>query len=92
MTHRFSAQIEQNDEMDAAYVVVTYGILDLYGVGRLKVQTLFDGEPYRGNVAGMEVRDEAGNGCHVIGIVKDICQTIGKTLGDSVSVGLTPII
>lgn len=92
MTHRFSAQIEQKDEMDAAYVVVPFGILDLYGVGRLKVQTLYDGEPYRGSVAGMEVRDEAENGCHVIGIVKDICQTIGKTFGDSVSVGLPPII
>ena len=48
--HRFTARIERSGDMDAAYVVVPVDIRAVYGVGRLKVEATFDGEPYSGSV------------------------------------------
>lgn len=90
MTHRFTATILQNGDMDAAYVVVPIDIRKEYGVGRLKVQATFDGVPYSGSVVNMGVKDADGNICYIIGITKAIRQKIGKTFGDSVEVAITP--
>lgn len=90
MTHRFTATILQNGDMDAAYVVVPIDIRKEYGVGRLKVQATFDGVPYSGSVVNMGVKDADGNTCYIIGITKAIRQKIGKTFGDSVEVAITP--
>ena len=57
MTHKFTATIIQNGDMDAAYVVVPIDIRKEYGKGRLKVETTFDGEPYSGSVVNMGVKD-----------------------------------
>jgi hypothetical protein len=92
MTHRFTAQIIQNEGMDAAYVVVPVDIRACYGVGRLKVEAIFDGEHYSGSVVNMGVRDGEGNICYIIGITKAIRKKIGKSFGDWVEVELTPII
>ena len=72
--------------MDAAYIVVPVDIRKEYGVGRLKVEVTFDGEPYCGSVVNMGVKDADGNVCYIIGITKSIRQKIGKTFGDSVEV------
>ena len=90
MTHRFTATIIQNDDMDAAYVVVPVDIRKEYGKGRLKVAATFDGVPYSGSVVNMGVKDADGNVCYIIGITKVIRQKIGKTFGDSVEVEITP--
>ena len=90
MTHRFTATILQNGDMDAAYVVVPIDIRKEYGVGRLKVQATFDGVPYSGSVVNMGVKDADGNTCYIIGITKAIRQKIGKTFGDSGEVAITP--
>lgn len=90
MTHRFTATILQNGDMDAAYVVVPIDIRKEYGVGRLKVQATFDSVPYSGSVVNMGVKDADGNNCYIIGITKAIRQKIGKTFGDSVEVAITP--
>lgn len=90
MTHRFTATILQNGDMDAAYVVVPIDIRKEYGVGRLKVEATFDGVPYSGSVVNMGVKDADGNICYIIGITKAIRQKIGKTFGDSVEVAITP--
>lgn len=84
--HRFSATIIQNEDMDAAYIVVPIDIRKEYGVGRLKVEATFDGEPYHGSVVNMGVKDAEGNICYIIGITKAIRQKIGKTFGDTVDV------
>ena len=91
MTHKFTAIIIQNGDMDAAYVVVPIDIRKEYGKGRLKVETTFDGEPYSGSVVNMGVKDAAGNVCYIIGITKALRQKIGKTFGDSVEVEITPL-
>lgn len=89
MTHRFTTTIIQNGDIDAAYVVVPIDIRKEYGVGRLKVEATFDGEPYSGSVVNMGVKDVAGNVCYIIGITKAIRRKIGKTFGDTVDVTIT---
>lgn len=84
--HKFRATIIQNENMDAAYIVVPIDIRKDYGVGRLKVEATFDGEPYHGSVVNMGVKDAEGNICYIIGITKAIRQKIGKTFGDTVDV------
>ena len=72
MTHRFTATIIQNGDMDAAYIEVPIDIRKEYGKGRLKVQATFDGEPYSGSVVNMGVKDEEGNVCYIIGVTKAV--------------------
>ena len=90
MTHRFTATILQNGDMDAAYIVVPVDIRAVYCKGRLKVEATFDNEPYSGSVVNMGVKNPDGSVCYIIGLPKAIRQKIGKTFGDSVAVTLTP--
>ena len=92
MEHRFTAIIERSGDMDAAYVVVPVDIRAVYGVGRLKVDATFDGEPYRGSVVNMGVKDAEGNICYIIGITKAIRQRIGKSFGNTVDVTLRAVL
>ena len=84
--HRFTARIERSGDMDAAYVVVPVDIRAVYGVGRLKVEATFDGEPYSGSVVNMGVKDGDGNVCYLIGLLKAIRKQLQKSDGDSVHV------
>lgn len=90
MTHRFTATIIQNGDMDAGYIIVPIDIRKEYGKGRLKVEATFDGHLYSGSVVNMGVKDADGNTCYIIGITKAIRKTIGKTFGDSVEVTIIP--
>ena len=92
MEHCFTAIIERSGDMDAAYVVVPVDIRAVYGVGRLKVDATFDGEPYRGSLVNMGVKDAEGNICYIIGITKAIRQRIGKSFGDTVDVTLRTVL
>lgn len=92
MDHRFTATIERSGDIDAAYVVVPVDIRAVYGIGRLKVEATFDGEPYRGSVVNMGVKDADGNICYIIGITKAIRQRIGKSFGDTVEVTLRAVL
>ena len=76
----FDAVIVQNEDMDAAYVEVTFAIKEIFGKGRLFVHATFDNEPYDGQIVKM------GTPCYIIGIRKDIRKKIGKTFGDKVHV------
>lgn len=91
MTHHFAATIIQNDNIDAAYIVVPIDIRKEYGKGRLKVSATFDGAPYNGSVVNMGVKDSRGDPCYIIGVPKAIRKQIGKTFGDSVDVTLWAI-
>lgn len=90
MTHRFTATIIRNGDMDAAYIIVPVDIRKEYGKGRLKVEATFDGYPYQGSVVNMGVKDAEGNVCYIIGITKAVRAAIGKTFGDTVDVTITP--
>ena len=89
--HRFTARIERSGDMDAAYVVVPVDIRAVYGMGRLKVEATFDGEPYSGSVVNMGVKDADGRICYIIGITKAIRHKIGKSFGDTVEVSLRAV-
>lgn len=84
MLHRFTATLIQNEDMDAAYVVVPVDIRAVYGKGRLAVHATFDGEPYDGQVVRMGTPD------YIIGVRKDIRKKLGKTFGDAVEVTIEP--
>ncbi len=62
MELRFTAEILQNGDMDAAYIEVPYDIKAIYGKGRLLVHATFDDEPYDGQVVKM------GTPCYIIGV------------------------
>lgn len=89
--HRFTTRIERSGDMDAAYVVVPVDIRAVYGVGRLKVEATFDGEPYSGSVVNMGVKDADGHICYIIGITKAIRHKIGKSFGDTVEITLRAV-
>lgn len=79
---RFTAEIKQNEDMDAAYVEVPYDIRALYGKGRLLVNATFNGVSYSGQVVRM------GTPCYIIGVTKQIRKEIGKSFGDVIEVTL----
>ena len=56
------------------------------GKGRVKVHAEFDGIPYDGSIVNMGVKDEEGNVCYLIGLLKAIRLQLGKGDGDSVHV------
>ena len=65
-----------------AFVEVPDDVLDaLGGGGRIPVSATFDGVPYRGSVARM-------GGRSVLGLRKDIRSSIGRDVGDLVTVVL----
>ncbi|WP_333819747.1 YdeI/OmpD-associated family protein [Ohtaekwangia sp.] len=78
----FKAVLENPDtSMDAAFVSIPFDVEKVYGTkGQVKVKATFDGHPYRGVLANM------GTGCHVILVRKDIRASIGKKVGDIVTV------
>lgn len=80
MELRFTAEILQNGDMDAAYIEVPYDVKAIYGKGRLLVHATFDGEPYDGQVVKM------GTPCYIIGVTKAIRNKICKSFGDEIAV------
>ena len=89
-TYKFDAVIHKTPDMDAAYVAVPVDIREVFGLGRVKVNASFDGEPYAGSIVNMGVKHPDGSICYVIGIRKDIRAKIGKQAGDVVEVVIVP--
>ena len=69
-----------------AYVIFPWNIQEEFGKGRVKVHAEFDGIPYDGSIVNMGVKDENGNVCYVIGLLKSIRNRLNKGNGDSVYV------
>lgn len=69
-----------------AYIIFPYDIRKEFGVGRVKVQAMFDGVSYEGSIVNMGVKREDGSICYILGIRKDIRKKIGKDIGDCVNV------
>lgn len=78
-SYRFRAIIEQG-RGGGAFVTVPLDMEQVFGKKRVLVNALIDGEPYRGSLVRM------GSPCHILGILKEIRQKIGKTIGDEVEI------
>lgn len=79
---RFKAKLIQNENMDAAYVIVPFDIEEIYGKKRLLVHAAFDEVAYSGQVVKM------GTPNYIIGVNKQIRKQLGKTFGDEIEVVL----
>ena len=55
----------------------------------MKVHAAFDGIPYDGSIVNMGVKDEKGEICYVIGVLKSIRKQLGKKDGDTIHVVIT---
>ena len=85
-TYIFSAPICVDPESGGAYVVFPYDIRKEFGKGRVKVHATFDGVPYDGSIVNMGIKDENGDICYIIGVLKSIRKQLGKSDGDTVEV------
>ena len=86
MEYTFDAVLHEIPENGGAYVVFPWDIRKEFGKGRVKVHATFDGVPYDGSVVNMGVKDENGEICYVIGVLKAIRKKLGKKDGDMIHV------
>ena len=84
--YEFDAVIHETPDNGGAYVIFPWNIREEFGKGRVKVHASFDGIPYEGSIVNMGVKDENGNICYVIGILKAIRKKLNKGDADSVHV------
>jgi hypothetical protein len=80
-THTFTATI-QNAGDGGAYVEIPFDVEAAFGSKRPKVRATIGGEPYRGTLVRM------GTECHLLPVLKNIREKIGKNFGDDVEVTL----
>jgi hypothetical protein len=80
-TYTFTAVI-QGEESGGAYVYVPFDVEQVFGKKRVKVYATIDGEPYRGSVVRM------GGPEHMLLVLKEIREKLGKGPGDEVQVTL----
>jgi len=82
---KFSAIIQQNGEMNAAFVEFPFSTEELFNKkGQVKIKAIFDDNvEYRGSLAKMK------SDCHILGLTQEIRKQLGKTFGDEISVSLT---
>lgn len=77
----FHAEIE-NAEGGGAFVRIPFDVEQTFGKKRVPILATIDGEPYRGTLVRM------GGSFHILGILKEIRQKIGKGFGDMVEITL----
>ena len=80
--HDFQAVIQEG-RGGGAWIEIPLKVSESFGTkGRVPVKATFDGIPYRGSIAPM------GGGMHILGVKKEIRQSIGKDIGAKVRVTL----
>lgn len=79
----FTAVI-QNEGSGGAFVEVPFDVEAVFGSKRPKIKAMIEGVPYRGILTRM------GTECHLLIILKDIRERIGKTFGDEITVTVEP--
>ena len=84
--YEYDGTIREDPENGGAYVIFPWNIREVFGKGRVKVHAEFDGIPYDGSIVNMGVKDEDGNVCYVIGLLKSIRKQLNKGDGDRVHV------
>lgn len=83
LKHTFTAVIE-NAGGGGAYVKIPFDVEQTFGKKRVKARALIDGAPYRGLLVRMGMQDHS----HILIILKDIREKIGKSFGDQVKITL----
>lgn len=80
----FTGIIQQNGEMNAAFVEFPFSTEELFNKkGQVKIKALFDNRiEYRGSLAKMK------SDCHILGLTQEVRKQLDKTFGDEVSVSL----
>lgn len=80
----FSAEIQQHQDINAAFINFPFDTNELFGKkGQVKVKVLLDDKvEYRSSLANM------GGGCHRLGLTQVIRKELGKTFGEIVDVKL----
>jgi hypothetical protein len=81
--HTFTATI-QNAGGGGAFVDVPFDVEAAFGSKRPKVKAMIEGVPYRGILTRM------GTECHLLVVLKEIREQIGKTFGDEVAITVEP--
>ena len=84
--YEYDAILHETVDNGGSYVVFPFDIRQEFGKGRVKVHATFDGIPYDGSIVNMGVKDENGDICYVIGVLKSIRKELGKSDGDTVDV------
>ena len=87
--YEFDAVLHEVPDTGGAYVVFPWNVGEEFGKGRVKVHTEFDGLPYDGSIVNMGIKDENGDICYIIGVLKSIRQKLGKKEGDALHVLIT---
>ena len=87
--YEYDAVIVEDPDSGGAYVAFPWDIRKEFGKGRVKVHATFDGIPYDGSVVNMGVKNEDGEICYIIGVLKAIRKQLGKKDGDSIHVVIT---
>ncbi len=82
-TKTFTAII-QNAGGGGAFVDVPFDVEAVFGSKRPRVKAMIEGVPYRGILTRM------GTEHHILIILKDIRQKIGKSFGDEVTITVEP--
>lgn len=82
-TKTFTAII-QNADGGGAFVDVPFDVEAVFGSKRPRVKAMIEGVPYRGILTRM------GTEHHILIILKDIRQKIGKSFGDEVTITVEP--
>jgi len=72
--YNFEATIQKVPDRDGTYIEIPFDVEKEFGAKRVKVKAKFDGVEYRGSIVNM------GQGCHIIGMTKDIRKEIGKNV------------
>ena len=84
--YEFDAILHEIPENGGAYVIFPWDIRKEFGKGRVKVHATFDGVPYDGSVVNMGAKDENGEICYLIGVLKAIRKKLVKKDGDTIHV------
>lgn len=84
--YEYDAILHEVPDNGGAYVVFPWNIRKEFGKGRVKVHAEFDGISYDGSIVNMGLKDEMGEICYMIGVLKAIRQKIGKKDGDTIHV------
>ena len=79
--HTFRAPIE-NPGGGGAFIRIPFDVEQAFGKKRVPVKATINGEPYRGTLVRMGVP------CHILIVLKEIREKIGKTFSDEVEVTL----
>jgi len=79
--YTFTAPI-QNAGGGGAFVEIPFDVEKEFGAKKPKVKAVIEGVPYRGTLVRM------GSECHMLLILKEIREQIGKTFGDEIKISV----